>query len=369
MSRFSYTDKDLKLLLKTLETKKLLKYDENQPRDERGRFSSTAGESDTGVEGLRDLAGGVSEHARLHLAVNKEELQRRGIVPINAQEQDALIYATKYMVATNIAERMKDEPIESIVAALPEIGYVGKYEGPNTPRDTVTAEQIMDTLNDPNKGIMYDGDTLRIISDRTLDQAPNDGTRYYDREDKEQVLREFIASEMVSSWAGSSNDSRETSLAMQERAAELFGLEDYADWEIDDATEQRVDNLTGEHGLIIDSFLQAQYDATQEYLALSGIQEISLTRGTTLTSSWTDATATLGENQNVVMRPLSSWSTSFGVSSGFGTHTLVATFPAERIFSLPITGLGCLPEQEVVVLGGTIKADVEDTSYERLVLG
>jgi len=335
----------------------LVKYDEEQPRDERGRFSSTAGESDTGVESQFIAAGDISERARLFLAVNKDDLFRRGIISWNGEDGKTLRQATKYMVASDIANRMREEPIESIIAATAVLGSVTQGEFNYRAR---TEEQIQQALVDPNLGIVFNGESLNIVN---VDPLVEDNQRYDTQEEKETCIREYFASVMLGHWAGSSNDAREGSLVMQERAAELFGIEDHADWEMTDATSDRVDEIIGEHGLVIDSFLQSQYDSTQDFLKSSGITELSLTRGTSLSSSWTNTSISEGESQDVLMRPLSSWTYEEEVSAQFGSATLTSTFPAERIFSLPVTGLGCLGEREVVVLGGTIKADVVSNVY------
>ena len=60
------------------------------------------------------------------------------------------------------------------------------------------------------------------------------------------------------------------------------------------------------------------------------------------------------------MRPLSSWSTSpteanFFAGGGDRSGTLLkAKFKAEDIFSIPLTGVGCLMENEVVVKSGSV---------------
>jgi hypothetical protein len=60
----------------------------------------------------------------------------------------------------------------------------------------------------------------------------------------------------------------------------------------------------------------------------------------------------------VVSQPLSSWSTSFGTADGFAFGAsdfyglqVSARVPVERIFTTCVTGIGCLMENEVVVIG------------------
>jgi len=329
----------------------VMKYDEDQPRDERGRFSSTAGQTGTGSGNKYAIHKSITDRTKSYFSKNKDYLFRRNIISWAGDDPTPMSQATKYMVCSDIADRMSDEPIESIISAGNAFSFCA-MEGAGV--RSATDEEIMAALENPDAGFIFNGEGLGI----RFEKVDFDDGRITDRSDKETALREWLVSGMVSSWATSSNDSRETSLAMQERATELFGIENYADWDVADSTSDKVDELIGEHGLVIDSFLQAQYDSTQEFLKSSGIEELSLTRGTTLTSSWTDNSITVGKEQDVVMRPLSSWAYDEEVSAQFGSHTLTSTFPAERVFSLAVTGVGCLGEREVVVLGGTIKADV-----------
>ena len=64
------------------------------------------------------------------------------------------------------------------------------------------------------------------------------------------------------------------------------------------------------------------------------------------------------------LRPLSSFSGSNFVASRFagesaeGGKVMIVKVPVSQIFSTPFTGIGCLPEEEFVVLGKPTTASV-----------
>lgn len=330
---------------------KMNKYDEEQPRDERGRFSSTAGITPEGNTERGELRGDVSETVRLYLAQNKQELQDKGLIPYSLRENDINLtsQAAKVMVMRDIAERMNTVPTEDILAATADLGTARNESF--DPYDYADELELQQALEDPNKGFLFDGEALIITSANP--DTPN-SMRYDSPEEKETCLREYLAASLVRNWAGTSNDESPPSLALQEVAERTFGIENAAGWISN--SEGEISDLIDQHGDVMEAFLQAQYDATQEFLSTTNTNEITLYRG--ITTGMSDRFP-IGDNQELSMRPLSSWSTDRIVASDFGDRTITATFPAERIFSLPITGLGCLNEEEVVVLGGKINGNID----------
>jgi hypothetical protein len=114
------------------------------------------------------------------------------------------------------------------------------------------------------------------------------------------------------------------------------------------------------HGDVYKTFLQAQYDATQEFFAEEGIKEFKLYRG--FTSKFKVDTG----YADTVLRPLSSFSTKktqaeeFALPGGFDYGYLVEmTIPVKDILSIPGLGFGSHREQEVVVIGGKKSAFIE----------
>ena len=93
-----------------------------------------------------------------------------------------------------------------------------------------------------------------------------------------------------------------------------------------------------------ESVVRAMYANTQELLAANNITEVTLYRGMGRSHA---------EDKLTQSNPLSSWTISERVASGFGNYTSIGVFPASRIFSTPLSGLGCYGESEYVVVGGT----------------
>lgn len=105
------------------------------------------------------------------------------------------------------------------------------------------------------------------------------------------------------------------------------------------------------------AFARHTYSETQAALKKLGISEVYLYRG----FGTKGGTMKPGVGKSVMSRSLSSWSTSPGVATGFAEpmqhdhigYVVQASMHASRVFSSPVlkTGLGCLREQEFVVLG------------------
>lgn len=221
-----------------------------------------------------------------------------------------------------------------------------------------------------------------IIGDRTYnpdyyDTVPVDDPRV------RAARRELVINAMVSQWASTSNDSSAESLAMQEIAAEHFGVTDTANWDLEYASgsgsgalRAEIDQIKADRGEAITAFLQAQYDLTQRRYAAAGITTVDVYRGMGWAgfpnkSSGDKAPdwAQVDGDANIPLRPLSSWTLDrdtadeFGRNSGQGSSKQVnvvvgTTVPVERILATPRTGVGALNEWEVVVLGGPLDVAV-----------
>jgi len=111
------------------------------------------------------------------------------------------------------------------------------------------------------------------------------------------------------------------------------------------------------------------YQKTQRFLKKKGIKNLLLYRGMNFNKFFPGFKKTVVQ-KTVVLNPLSSFSSSLDEAEAFVNEDgygaiLVTNIPASRIFSCPHTGLGCLEEQEFVVMGGRIKAylfNVENVS-------
>lgn len=167
------------------------------------------------------------------------------------------------------------------------------------------------------------------------------------------AIREGGVSSLISLWAGSSNDSSDKSLAIQDAAIAEFGLKNTSEW-----TEYRNPDSVKEefdkNGDMYRAFLRSQYNVTQKDLAARGVTTVMLERGVKDDPETNDAEDNGDGTATVKMRPLSSWSVNPDTaenSFGSGGTTYRAEFPANRILSTTLTGFGCLGESEVVPLG------------------
>jgi hypothetical protein len=184
-----------------------------------------------------------------------------------------------------------------------------------------------------------------------------------DDKDFMEYLRYRTVSNLISTWAQSSNGTNPLSLAIQSVAEKEFGVKGTAEWDMPIGVANEVKDIAKKNENILRKFLRAQYDLTQEYFQKKGISKITLYRGIKefIRHDIKDATfpSENGFMASIKLRPLSSWSTSMGVANRFRNiqsgKMFRKEFDVKDIFSLPSTGVGCFPEKEIVVLGGLTK--------------
>jgi hypothetical protein len=183
-----------------------------------------------------------------------------------------------------------------------------------------------------------------------------------------QNLREVAISNLIHTWASTSNDNHPDALAMQEVAAKEFGIAGAKAWGMDQYTRANVASRIETNGDIYAAFLHAQYDATQDLFAKAGITEVVLYRGFKFSTppAWArlpgkDAygnTVVNGPGRETIatLRPLSSCSYSPRQATGFSgsanPRVISMTVPVSRILSTPRSGFGCYGEKEYVIIGG-----------------
>lgn len=212
-------------------------------------------------------------------------------------------------------------------------------------------------------------------------------------DDQRQSLAYNTTRQFVDAWAGSSSDSSELSLSMQNAAREVLGAGTNESFEKLSPAD-RVPNGTKE---VAEALVKAIYADTQKFLKENDITELAVHRGLSfeprsggahavidaMKSSGIEPTQErlwppsqeysrlsyyVGET-SVSQNPLSSWSTDPEEALVFAGSPTVSTdsssmvvhqiVPASAIFSVPATGLGCLGENEVVVISRGGKATVE----------
>ena len=177
--------------------------------------------------------------------------------------------------------------------------------------------------------------------------------------ESEQALKEAGLRVLVGSWAISSNDSNPLSLAIQDVAQKMFKIDWAVGWYDNGARRNFSPSTEFADNKVLKSFVRAQYDATQKYLASKGIKKVTLYRGMQDITIEDYGDGSEVKTVEVLLRPLSAWSTDAKEAETFagrGSNSVVikATIPAQDIFSIPLTGVGCLKENEVVIKSGAV---------------
>lgn len=180
-----------------------------------------------------------------------------------------------------------------------------------------------------------------------------------------------LESRLIQTWAGSSGDGNDLSVAMQMAVRDAFTIpDDHIEKKALQSLENHshdVDKLTASAMSVLSSysgqkltpkevptaraalqeFAQAQYHETQEHLKSLGHDHIFVARGMKFAVKH-DYTAPAA----VKLQPASSFSTSVSTAQGFssGATLFITKVPREQVLSTYITGFGCTGEHEVVVM-------------------
>lgn len=215
------------------------------------------------------------------------------------------------------------------------------------------------------------------------------------------ILPEEQIQYAVQQWSISSNDHDLRSMWLQKQAAEEFGSS-MSSWQIErfdklmgdrarrvaagvknlPAKYQTIDEnaFMGQEGMT-KRFIRAQYDATQEYFKAANITHVDVYRGMQLDGAHPLAGAgKLGPVKLAEQNALESWSLEHNEALTFaqgafpplmegglppGTVEVVIRMrvPVSRVLSTPSTGIGCLSEKELVLIGG--KNDIAEIVHFR----
>lgn len=196
------------------------------------------------------------------------------------------------------------------------------------------------------------------------------------------------AREYIDGWAETSGDHNASAVAYQIAARAEFGLSgaqfDHLGKVEDVAMEilGRPATPDDDGPLNVDVYralLRSTYEATQDLLRDAGIKSVPLIRGATYEDP-NGRPVVVDRNADLNLQPLSSFSTDINSAQKFsgwlgeyGGHLHLMHVPADRVFSTPWSGIGCLPESEVVVLGGmysgakTISVEIEHAATKEMV--
>lgn len=232
------------------------------------------------------------------------------------------------------------------------------HQGPGGSSNTGAKKHVMQTLGDRlKKSKRVSLEDVQGLKDEMIRLGQNGFFGYGDD------VYEEVATTLLSTWAQTASDNNPWSFAMQRAAHKEFGLSDEGlNW-LKDFDKKAWDDagkiLAGNGGRneeVFRTVLRGMYDETQEVLAASGIETVSLMRGIRahgrVNSTSTAHNIVIEQRDDIMLNPMSSFSTNFETHRFFRQdRSIVMEVPRERIIGCPRTGFGCLNEYEFVVLG------------------
>lgn len=174
----------------------------------------------------------------------------------------------------------------------------------------------------------------------------------------DEEVKTFV-SDKVHGWAITSNKTPEAEL-LQRAAVKEFSLSETAGPFADNLGRSalRFEERFAKEGPATQVLLRKMYETTQARFKAEGVTHVRLFRGFNLDANpFGDKVASLeGTTTKVKLRPLSSFSANGQTAAGFAGnadgYVMSVDVPVERILATARTGLGCLTEEEYVVLGG-----------------
>jgi hypothetical protein len=166
----------------------------------------------------------------------------------------------------------------------------------------------------------------------------------YDESNPSYVKVEAEYKEVLRKFHHVSIDSRETTMAYE---------------------KMRVSRTSGNYSHVLKNnpdpagvtrkILRAMYNNTQDRFARMGITSVRLFRG--YSSFGSAGRPPEGARIRLRNNVISSWTSEFETARTFGSGILAIDVPVSRIMGTCQTGLGCLEEQEFVLLGSTVNTD------------
>jgi len=250
------------------------------------------------------------------------------------------------------------EAVESVLKTQEALDYN------HTPSSSERIHAKEDIQQSVGAGIAADAnvsvDSLRDFNKDLLFQTSEHGDGATDAAKTEkEVESQMAADRIVGKWAVTSGDSDAGAVAVQLVAQETFGLKDAAtdhffggrptsEW---GAAKEAADKYQP----LIGAALQKMHADSQEALK-DAPDEIWLFRGVGHSHE---------EGEVVTLQPLSSFSTRPGTaresfSSGATGSTFAMKVPKSAVVGTGRTGMGCLGEYEVVVMGGSYPIHIVD---------
>jgi hypothetical protein len=227
------------------------------------------------------------------------------------------------------------------------------------------------------------------ISRVLLSQTGFNNPKYQEGAQEGYEKRHALVRGVIDTWATTSGDSEPVAVGIQKAIAEEFaydfpeiaeaGTAHLGNYQTNFGNKQSPGELTRLKGIeetvakssAVREVLRAQYNATQDYFKKQGIKELTLHRGFI-----NEAGVKSSENEDLKLQPASSFSMNRKTAEMFADNMSTSisgmatvTVPVSRVLCTARTGMGCVTEQEIVVLGGPLKGKVTAGSVKRPVKG
>ncbi|WP_431681183.1 hypothetical protein [Kitasatospora sp. KL5] len=299
-------------------------------RDNRGRFAEHAGTAPAALPGTRSDSRHIPDAELLgsrHRPAGKVKAAMCGSL---AQRMSAI--ADEQLLSDRQRDRLARVRAGQLAAYQPENGANGYAEY------VEQADLDSGTRREPWGYTRMTGD------------------EYWD------FARAEAVSHLVAGWASTANDHDPHALALQETARRRFHLADTMPWDHGhEELEAETQAVLAEDGQVLNAFVTAMWETTQEHFAALGVGHVTVHRG--FTGDYDDTRTREIDGSGTVtdlpLRPLSSFSTEDHMAEEFATqggevsgYVMSGDVPVTRILAVPGTGIGCLEETEIVVLAG-----------------
>ena len=277
---------------------------------------------------------------------------------------------------------VKPEPVPAPAAVLPKTGKTKEPPSVQGYKKAMSFPKKF-TMNVPERKLIFGSTDANELIDKSVDAkvtvmnllAPAiehlpipkslNGLYFSGAGSASYTEHQNLVAGLVQAWAGTSADSNKNSLAIQIAAQKEFGSSSGWDFKANKADSYALNDaydIYGKAGTILRTFLRAQYNETQKFFKDNGIKSVTAYRGMQFNNTQaTPLKPAYGEAKYLksaksLLQPLSSFSlypeTAASFTSGKTGALIAAEIPVSRILSTPKTGMGCLYEYEILVMGG-----------------
>ena len=216
------------------------------------------------------------------------------------------------------------------------------------------------------------------VSNVLLSQTGFNHERYKEGAEPGYEKRHALVRGVIDTWANTSGDSEPVAVGIQKAIAKEFAgdlpeiadagtshLGNYQSLFTGNSSPAELMRMRGIEDTVsrssaVREVLRAQYNATQDYFESQGIKELTLHRGFISESGVKSS-----DSEDLRLQPASSFSMNRKTAEMFAddmsssiSGLVTVTVPVSRVLCTAKTGMGCLTEQEIVVLGGKVKGKV-----------